>query len=151
MDILARRLTARLDHLRLSMAELERRTGLHRQTLKKLASGKATTLPPAASFLRLCEVVGLQPLELLGLTPAPGDGEVLAPPSHEAEVRALLASLDRLDDAQLALAVDLLDTLNRHAAALEGAPARTGRSEAKRGRTGARGARRAQPAGRSPA
>ncbi|HEV7367685.1 helix-turn-helix transcriptional regulator [Arenibaculum sp.] len=151
MDILARRLTARLDHLRLSMAELERRTGLHRQTLKKLASGKATTLPPAASFLRLCEVVGLQPLELLGLTPAPGDGEALAPPAHEAEVRALLANLDRLDEAQLALAVDLLDTLNRHAAALEGVPKRPAPRERRKGEAGARGTRRTRSADRSPA
>lgn len=152
MEILARRLSARLDHLRLSMAELERRSGLHRQTLKKLATGKATTLPPAASFFRLCEVVGLQPLELLGLAPAPGDGEMLAGPAHEAAVQALLERLGELDEARLELAAELLDTLHRHAAALEGAaspakPARKPKVEA--GRAPGRAARKAQPVERS--
>jgi transcriptional regulator with XRE-family HTH domain len=150
MEILARRLSARLDHLRLSMAELERRSGLHRQTLKKLATGKATTLPPAASFFRLCEVVGLQPLELLGLAPAPGDGAVLAGRAHDAAVQALLERLAELDEARLELAAELLDTLHRHAAALEGAapPAKPAR-KAEASRAPGRAARRAQPAERS--
>ena len=117
MDILARRLTARLDHLRLSMAELERRTGLHRQTLKKLAVGKATTLPSAASFSRLCEVVGLQPLDLLGL--APGDRDTPEGGARESVVRAMVERLGGLDEAKLRLAAELLDTLHRHAGALE--------------------------------
>lgn len=153
MDILAHRLTARLDHLRLSMAELERRSGLHRQTLKKLATGKATTLPPAASFLRLCEVVGLQPLELLGLVPAPGDGERLPGPAHEDKVREVLAGLEGLDEARLELAAELLDTLHRHAAAVEG-PSSATKAAGKTGEKGSapkRGTRKAQPAGQSPA
>jgi transcriptional regulator with XRE-family HTH domain len=138
MDILARRLTARLDHLRLSMAELERRSGLHRQTLKKLASGKATTLPPAASFFRLCEVVGLQPLDLLGLMP--GDVETPEGRAREAEVRDRLERLGGLDEGRLNLAAELLDTLHRHAGAL-GQP----KVPEKKGRRA-----KAQPAGGSP-
>jgi transcriptional regulator with XRE-family HTH domain len=141
-----------LGQARFRFLRKERRSGLHRQTLKKLATGKATTLPPAASFFRLCEVVGLRPLELLGLAPAPGDGEVLAGLAHEAAVQALLERLGELNEARLELAAELIDTLHRHAAALEGAaapakPARKPKAEA--GRAPGRGARRAQPAERS--
>jgi transcriptional regulator with XRE-family HTH domain len=149
MEILARRLTARLDHLRLSMAELERRTGLHRQTLKKLAAGKATTLPPAASFFRLCKVVGLQPLDLLGL--APGDGETPEGKARETAVREMVQHLGKLDEGRLELTAELLDTLHRHAGALLTPGLGTPEPKAPKERPAAKRRPKAQPADGSPA
>lgn len=107
MDILARRLRQRLDHLALSQAEVVQRTGLHHETLKGLLDGTASHLPQPDRFLALCRVLGLTPAQLLGLDDRPADPR--AP-----EVEGMLAELEGWDEARLRFAAELLDLVHEH-------------------------------------
>lgn len=113
MTVFARRLRARLDHLRMSRAKLSELTGFHESTLKKLAEGESVSLQQPARFLALCRALGVTPAQLLGFEPMPGDvvGESDA---RDEDVEAVMATLDGLDDGRLRFAAELLDLMHEH-------------------------------------
>lgn len=113
MTVFARRLRARLEHLRMSRAKLSELTGFHESTLKKLAEGRSASLQQPARFLVLCRALGVTPAQLLGFEPMPGDasGE---PDAREEAVEAVLSEIDGLDDGRLRFAAELLDLIHQH-------------------------------------
>jgi transcriptional regulator with XRE-family HTH domain len=109
MEDVARRLEARRAQLGLSGTELARRAGLDYKTLNRLLSGEAKRLPHAEQFVRLCAALALTPHQALGVDPAPPPD-----PGRRRDLDRLAAALAGLDDAAVALAADLIDTLARH-------------------------------------
>ena len=122
MEIIAKRLRARLDHLGLNQTEVVRRTGLHRDTLRKLLDGGARVLPHPDRLIALCELIGLMPGQLLGLEPAPDQPETRPRSPRAARVEALLGGLADLDESRLLPVAELIDLLHEHRAVLAVSP-----------------------------
>ncbi|HEV7367678.1 helix-turn-helix transcriptional regulator [Arenibaculum sp.] len=113
MTVFARRLRARLDHLKMSRAKLSDLTGFHESTLKKLAEGGSASLQQPARFLALCRALQVTPAQLLGFEPLPRDVSGRSDLRDQA-VDAVLAAVDGLDEGRLRFAAELLDLLHQH-------------------------------------
>lgn len=103
MDVLAAKLKERARDLGLSDAEVARRAGLSEPRYGHYVAG--TRRPDYGTLLRLCDVLGTSPNELLGFSATDGN----KPNSQRDRLLERLAVHARaLSEADLALAVDIV-------------------------------------------
>ncbi len=105
------RLRARAAELELSDAEVARRLGLAQSRYAHYVSG--TRAPDYGTLARICRVLATSPDHLLGFTTTEQAG---APKTRRLRDRVVAATAG-MSDADLQLAVDLLDVIARQTVA----------------------------------
>lgn len=85
---IGRKIRCKRKELNLTQLELAKRIGLTESSISKYEAGKIETMP-TSTVNRICEVLHIQPAELLGLTPNK---------SFEFDLKEILTSADDLPD-----------------------------------------------------
>lgn len=107
MDVFAQRLKQQARNLGLSDAEVARRCGLNERRYGHYVSGSRE--PNLETLVRICEVLGVTPNDLLGF--GADDGEENA---RSQLIDRVMAGVNVLNQDDLAVAVSQIEALVRH-------------------------------------